>query len=126
MCSQMRDTITNAIAENFSSSALNRDGHHSHIHAIDCCSSDNRNLSHLCHRTLTLSNPVQSKPTSIEKNPAEQQCQYKKNLSFFLSSFFKYMLTTAFAHRYSELKSSCVLLNETRTLHPTYAKQWRH
>lgn len=107
----MRDNITNAITQNFSSSALSRDWHPSHIHTTDCCSRANRNPSHLCCQSLTLSNPVQSKPASREKNPAEQQCQYKKKLSFF-----KYMLTTAFAHKYLQLKSSRVLLNGNKNI----------
>lgn len=116
LCSQMRDTITNARAQNFSSSALSKDWHHSHIHSTDCCNRANRNSSHLCCQSLTLSKPVQSKPASIEKNPAEQWCQYQKKLSFSSSSFFKYILTTAFAHKYLQLKSSHVLLNGNKNI----------
>lgn len=35
-CVLKRDTITNVVAQNFSSSALSKDWHHSHIHATDC------------------------------------------------------------------------------------------
>lgn len=115
LCSQMRDTITNAIAQNFSSSALSRLAPFSHPqHRL--LQQSYRNSSHLCCQSLTLSKPVQSKPASIEKNPAEQWCQYQKKLSFSSSSFFKYILTTAFAHKYLQLQSSRVLLNGNKSI----------
>jgi len=77
------------------------------------------NLSHFSHQSLTLSNPVQSKPASTQNSASVR----KSLLSF--QAFFKYILTTASAHKHNQ-KQAVFCSMETRTLHPTYAKQWRH
>lgn len=127
MCSHMRDTIANATAPNMSSSASSPDWHHSHIHARllqkQCAS---RNTRHFCCHSLTLSNLVKSQPASTERKPAEQQHHGKKKLAFFSSSFFKYMLTTAFAYQQIAYNQNQAVLCSmaARTLHPTRSKQW--
>lgn len=123
----MRDTIANATAPNVSSSASSPDWHHSHIHdRLLQKQRASRNTRHFCCHSLTLSKLVQSQPASTERKPAEQQHQGKKKHAFFSSSFFKYMLTTAFAYQQIAYNQNQAVLCSmaTRTLHPTCAKQW--